>query len=70
MVGNYFTVLHMCGQQGSRKLLAALALLPDKLKSHRQMIKITYILSKTVHVMDHDRHRLSIKERISVSHGT
>ena len=34
-------------EQGSRKLLAALALLADKLKSHGQILtKITYILSR------------------------
>ena len=35
------------GWQGSRKSIAALALLADKLKSHGQIVfKITYILSK------------------------
>ena len=34
-------------EQGSRKSLAALALLADKLKSHGQILtKITYILSR------------------------
>ena len=66
----------MSPAQGSRKSLAALAALADKLKSHGQiMIKITYILSKFCtemlkKVFDgfeglnvfYDRHKMSVTD--------
>ena len=47
LLGRVVVVAEHSGGQGSRKSLAALVLLADKLKSHGQILtKITYILSR------------------------